>query len=153
MYINWTWYTQYIKKLNDFNYIIPEDKFAKRLWTLWRSCSQEQPFWKQSKVRYSWFHIKGSWSVHSFNGDYLISLVHTGSWGNLFNEIPGTILKRLCSSEHWIKRVTMKLRSTFLKKVPKNFQLRHPFCFPVSLFLCLFIPDRIDLWLCNLNYY
>ena len=36
---------------------------------------------------YSWFRIKGSWSVHSFNGDYL-SLVHTGSWGNLFHEIP-----------------------------------------------------------------
>ena len=23
------------------------------------------------KLWYSWFHIKGSWSVHSFNGDYL----------------------------------------------------------------------------------
>ena len=38
---------------------------------------------------YSWFRIKGSWSVHSLNGDYL-SLVHTGSWGNLLNEIPGS---------------------------------------------------------------
>ena len=23
---------------------------------------------------YSWFHIKGTWSVYSFNGDYLLSL-------------------------------------------------------------------------------
>ena len=36
---------------------------------------------------YSWFHIKGSWSVHSFDGDYLYT--HC-SWGNLFHEIPGT---------------------------------------------------------------
>ena len=43
------------------------------------------------KNKNSWFHLKGSWSVHSFNGDYLYILVHTGSWGNLFHEIPGTI--------------------------------------------------------------
>ena len=29
---------------------------------------------------YSWFHITGSWSVHSFNGDYLSILESTGIW-------------------------------------------------------------------------
>ena len=38
----------------------------------------------------SWFYIKGSWSVHSLNGDYLSIPVHTGSWGYLFYEIPCT---------------------------------------------------------------
>ena len=43
-------------------------------------------------LSYSCFHIKGSWSIHSFNGDYLyIYIVHTGSWGDLFHEIPGTM--------------------------------------------------------------
>ena len=37
-------------------------------------------------IIYSWFHIKGTLSVHSFNGDYLS--VHTGSWGYLLHEIP-----------------------------------------------------------------
>ena len=37
---------------------------------------------------YSWFHIKGTWSVHSFYGDYIyLFLVHTGSSGYLFHEI------------------------------------------------------------------
>ena len=40
-------------------------------------------------VKYSWFHIKGTWSVHSFNGDYLSILKCTGSCGYLFREIPG----------------------------------------------------------------
>ena len=41
--------------------------------------------------KYSWFHIKGTWSVHSCDGEYLsfLSLVHTGSWGYLFHEVPG----------------------------------------------------------------
>ena len=42
---------------------------------------------------YSWFHLKGSWSVHSFNGDYLsIPSAHryVVSWGNLFHEILGS---------------------------------------------------------------
>ena len=55
------------------------------------------------RVKYSLFHIKGTLSVHSFNGDYLL---HTGSWGYLFHEIPyirdislflwGTCLKNKC---------------------------------------------------------
>ena len=38
---------------------------------------------------YSWFHIKGTWSVHSFNADYLSIPEGTGSCGYLFHEIPG----------------------------------------------------------------
>ena len=41
---------------------------------------------------YSWFHIKGIWSVHSFNGDYLSIPEGTGSCGYLFQEIPGIML-------------------------------------------------------------
>ena len=40
---------------------------------------------------YSLFHIKGTWSVHSFNGDYLSIPEGTGSCGYLFHEIPGII--------------------------------------------------------------
>ena len=39
-------------------------------------------------INYSWFRIKGSWSVHLFNEDYL-SIPSAHSWGNLFHEIPG----------------------------------------------------------------
>ena len=39
---------------------------------------------------YSWFHIKGTWSVHSFNGDYLSIPEGTGNCEYLFHEIPGT---------------------------------------------------------------
>ena len=28
-------------------------------------------FMKKDSLSYSWFHIKGTWSVHAFNGDYL----------------------------------------------------------------------------------
>ena len=41
-------------------------------------------------LRYSWFHIKGTWSVHSFNGDYLSISQGTGSCEYLFHEIPGS---------------------------------------------------------------
>ena len=40
-------------------------------------------------LRYSWFHIKGTTSVNSFNGDYLSIPEGTGSCGYLFHEIPG----------------------------------------------------------------
>ena len=43
---------------------------------------------------YSWFHIKGTWSVHSFNGDYLSISEGTGSCGYLFHEIPGRLKQR-----------------------------------------------------------
>ena len=37
-----------------------------------------------SLIIYSWFHIKGTWSEHSFNGDYLSIPKCTGSCGYLF---------------------------------------------------------------------
>ena len=37
---------------------------------------------------YSWFHIKGTWSVHSFNGDYLSIPEGTGSCEYLFMKSP-----------------------------------------------------------------
>ena len=40
--------------------------------------------------RYNRFHIKGTWSVHSLNGDYLSIPKGTGSCGYLFHEIPST---------------------------------------------------------------
>ena len=52
---------------------------------------------------YSWFHIKGTSSVHSFNEDYLSISEGTGSCGYLFHEIPCNsifvihfLLGRLC---------------------------------------------------------
>ena len=36
------------------------------------------------------FIFKGTWSVHSFNGDYLAIPEGTGSCWYLFHEIPGT---------------------------------------------------------------
>ena len=44
---------------------------------------------------YSWFHEKGSFSVHSFNDYYLSIPECTVSWGNHFQEIPGTWWNRL----------------------------------------------------------
>ena len=35
-------------------------------------------------------HITGTWSVHSFNGDYLSIPESTGSCGYLSHDIPGT---------------------------------------------------------------
>ena len=43
-------------------------------------------------LSYSWFHIKGTWSVHSFNADYLSIPEGTSSCGYLFHEIPGIII-------------------------------------------------------------
>ena len=48
--------------------------------------------WGQTQaltLKYCLFHIKGTWSVHSFNGDYLSIPGGTGSCGYLFHEIPG----------------------------------------------------------------
>ena len=42
------------------------------------------------KFLYRRFHIKGTWSVHLFNGDYPSIPEGTGSCGYLFQEIPGT---------------------------------------------------------------
>ena len=39
-------------------------------------------------MTYNWFHEKGSWSIHSFNLDYLSIPKCPGSWGNHFHEIP-----------------------------------------------------------------
>ena len=36
------------------------------------------------------FYIKGTWSVHLFNGDYLSIPEGTGSCVYLFHEIPGS---------------------------------------------------------------
>ena len=41
-------------------------------------------------ISYSWFHIKGTWSVHLFKGGNLSISEGTGSCGYLFHEIPGT---------------------------------------------------------------
>ena len=41
-----------------------------------------------SEGTYSWIHIKDTWSVHLFNGDYLSIPEGTGSCGYLFHEIP-----------------------------------------------------------------
>ena len=38
--------------------------------------------------RYSLFHMKATWSVHSFNGNYLSIPDGTGSCEYLFHEIP-----------------------------------------------------------------
>jgi len=64
-------------------------------------------------VCYSWFHIKGTWSVHSYNGDYLSIPKCTGSCGYLFHEKP-----------------SITINSLFLQKIyiynPKYFNLQ--FC-------------------------
>ena len=41
-------------------------------------------------IIYSWFHKKGTFSVHSFNDDYLSIPERPGSYKYLFHEIPGT---------------------------------------------------------------
>ena len=48
--------------------------------------------YRKEAVRYSWFLIKGSWSVHSFNG----------SWGNGFQDIPDR------RSKIWIQYINLK---------------------------------------------
>ena len=48
---------------------------------------------KIQKSRYSSFHTKGTWSVHSFNGVYLSIPEGIGSYGYLFHEIPGSLEK------------------------------------------------------------
>ena len=41
--------------------------------------------------RYSWFHELGSFGVQSFSEHYLAIPECTGSWGNYFQEIHGTL--------------------------------------------------------------
>ena len=45
----------------------------------------------QSKLRYRGFHEKGTFSVHSFNDDYLSIPERPGSYKYLFHEISGII--------------------------------------------------------------
>ena len=52
-------------------------------------------------LRYSWFHKKGTFSVHSFNGDYLSIPEGTGSCVYLFHEIPGSISSTLLALPHF----------------------------------------------------
>ena len=51
--------------------------------------------------KYTRFHIKGTWSVHSFNGDYLSIPKGIGSRGYLFHKIPG--IKKM-----WIEQSNSK---------------------------------------------
>ena len=44
---------------------------------------------KLSRENYSWFRIKGTWSVHSFNGGYLSITEGIGSCVYLLQESPG----------------------------------------------------------------
>ena len=59
--------------------------------------SFQSMFWFWFKTHmfdiYDWFHIIGTWSVHSFNGDYLSIHKCTCSCGNLFHELPSMFLK------------------------------------------------------------
>ena len=59
--------------------------------------SQTKSTWRVFIYRlrlYSWFHKKGTLSVHSFNGEYLSISEGTGSCGYLFHEIPGTRISK-----------------------------------------------------------
>ena len=67
----WEWQAWFLSSLN-YNWM-----FGTGLWET------------NLRFRYSWFHIKGTWSVHSFNGDYLSIPEGTGSCGYLFHEILG----------------------------------------------------------------
>ena len=60
---------------------------------------------------YSLFHIKGTWSVHSFNGDYLSIPEDTGSCGYLFHEIPGMyiVLYKLVCTHMYYDGITLKI--------------------------------------------
>ena len=49
---------------------------------------QVLPFYISIKLTYSWFHKKGTWSVHSFNEGYISIPWCTGSCGYLFHETP-----------------------------------------------------------------
>ena len=94
-------------------YIKSITKNGDQMWKLWKihlfSCSFKYVFsfglkmlfltsqtkrhkWMSNLelVTYSWFHIKGTFSVHSFNEDYLSIHECPGSWGYLFHEIPCT---------------------------------------------------------------
>ena len=53
-----------------------------------RICSLVREKNYETAITYSWFHIKGTWSVHSFKGDYLSIPEGTDSCGYLFHEIP-----------------------------------------------------------------
>ena len=48
-------------------------------------------------IIYRGFHEKGTFSVHSFNDDYLSIPERPGSYKYLFHEIPVTIILSRCS--------------------------------------------------------
>ena len=50
-----------------------------------------------NNVRYRGFHEKGTFSVHSFNDDYLSIPERPGSYKYLFHEIPVT--RKMCASK------------------------------------------------------
>ena len=76
------------------------DLMELKLSNKWLICYKET-FYK----KYSWFHIKGTFSVHSFNDDYLSIPEHPGSQEYLFHEIPGIlyciIFKNVKSFFNW----------------------------------------------------
>ena len=67
--------------------------------------------WLFDLRNYSWFHIKGTWSVRSFNVDYLSIPLCTGSCAYLFNEIPSTCFD-------WIIEIIVKPQPKFYFKSP-----------------------------------
>ena len=89
----------------------------------WLICYKET-FYK----KYSWFHIKGTFSVHSFNDDYLSIPERPGSYKYLFHEIPGIytagfIKKVLSVYTHsmttiYLSQSTQVAKSTFFMKSP-----------------------------------
>ena len=67
--------------------------------------------------KYSWFHIKCSWSVHSFNGDYL-SIPSTHRYSPLHKTLPKTSLQMHWTSVRFYETV-VRWRKLF-HEIPGN---------------------------------
>ena len=68
-------------------------------------------FSKINILLYNWFHIKGTWSVHSFNVNYLY--IPEGSCGYLFHNIP-------CSIKY---SISLRKKNMTMSKVLNTFNI------------------------------
>ena len=88
--------------------------FKEMLW-LWSSLciikSKKSPK-SEKKYRYSWFHIKGTWSVHAFKETIYLSLSAQLAVGSFFMKYP-VAPKKISTARTWAKNmVTLTMYNT-----------------------------------------
>ena len=80
---------QHPTRLLYFVFIQPKSSIKRKMYAFILPLFEHSMF-NSNRSLCSWFHIKGTLSVHTFNGDYLSIPEGRGSCGYLFHEIPGS---------------------------------------------------------------